>query len=37
MSEDPRHPDRHHLVVGLLQEVRRRLRSEDGFDDLTEY
>jgi hypothetical protein len=28
---------RHHLVVGLLQEVRRRLRSEDGFDDLTEY
>ena len=26
-----------HLVVGLLQEIRRRLRSEDGFDDLTEY
>jgi uncharacterized membrane-anchored protein YjiN (DUF445 family) len=37
MSEDPRHPDRRQLVVGLLQEVRRRLRSEDGFDDLTEY
>jgi uncharacterized membrane-anchored protein YjiN (DUF445 family) len=28
---------RHHLVVGLLQEVRSRRRSEDGFDDLTEY
>jgi uncharacterized membrane-anchored protein YjiN (DUF445 family) len=28
---------RHHLVVGLLQEVRRRRRSEDGFEDLTDY
>jgi uncharacterized membrane-anchored protein YjiN (DUF445 family) len=37
MSEDPRHPDRRQLVVGLLQEIRCRRRSEDGFDDLTEY
>lgn len=37
MSEDPRHRDRRELVVGLMQEVRRRLHSQRGLNDLAEY